>query len=222
MAKGKSQIVYDYIEKKIMLEEYKPGQKIPSEAFLCNELGMSRVSIRSGVEKLISIGLLKKEKNGGTYVSNHNVDNYLRVLTPTFLHNIDYLEMLELRQALDALSIELCLKYVNEEVIKELKLLLVEMESFKEDEDFFVLDRKFHLTISKYSFNKLLHNINEIMWEVLEKSGRQQYHSIGNEKRIVEHTRILDAIINDDRDLARIYSVRHLERTINEIRDENS
>jgi len=220
MSSIKSQIVYDYIEKKIMLEELKPGSKIPSESILCNELNVSRVSVRSGIERLISIGLLRKEKFGGTYVSDHNSGNYLRVLTPIFIHNIDYIEMLELRQALDALAVELFISYLNQEVINELKRLLKDMEDFKEDEDFFTLDRKFHLTISKYSFNSLIHNISEIMWEVLEKTSRHQYHIIGNDLRIVEHKQILDAMINEDRDLAKLYSVRHLARTINEIKNE--
>ena len=218
MTKGKSQIVYDYIEQKIMLEELKPGEKIPSEQKLCDLLSVSRVSVRSGIERLTAIGLLHKEKYGGTYVASNKQDNFLKVLTPTFIHNINYLEMLELRQALDALSIELCLKHVNEEGINILKTLLQEMEDFKETEDFFTLDRKFHLTISKFAKNRLLHNINEIVWDVVEKMSKDQYHSIGNEERIVEHTKILDAIIKKDRDLARTYSVRHLERTINAIK----
>ncbi len=218
MSKSKSQIVYDYIEAKIMLGEYKPGEKIPSEAKLCHELKVSRVSVRSGIDRLISIGLLHKQKYGGTYVSKNSDGNYLKALTPTFIHHIDYLEMLELRQALDALSIELCIKNINDEVISELKSLIAEMETFKEKEDFFELDKKFHLTISTYSKNKLLHNINEIMWEVLEKSNRRQYHSIGNEERIIEHTRILNAIIDKDFALARLYSIRHLARTINDLK----
>jgi len=219
MSKSKSQIVHDYIENKILLGEYESGEKIPSEAKLCEILEVSRVSVRSGIEQLVSIGLLKKEKNAGAYVSSHNSDNFLRVLTPTFIHNIDYLEMLELRQALDSLCIELCLKNINDAVINELQGILNEMINFKENDSFFELDRKFHLTISKFSFNTLLHNINEILWEVLEKTGRKQYHSIGNDERIEEHSRILDALIHSDIDLAKLYSVRHLKRTITDMKN---
>ncbi len=215
---GKSQLVYDYIEKKILLGEYEPGSKLPSEVKLCEELNVSRVSVRSGIDKLTSIGLLHKQKFGGTYVTGPQKENYLKMLTPSLMLNFDYLEMLELRQALDALSIELCINNINEEVIKELKLLLQEMHAYKENDNFFTLDRKFHLMISKYAYNSLLHNINEIMWDVLESQAKDQYHSIGNEKRIIEHTKILDAIISGDRELARIYSIRHLSRTIHDVR----
>jgi len=215
---AKSQMVQDYIEKKIMLEEWKPGSKIPSENSLCIELNVSRVSVRSGIEALLAIGLLKKIKFGGTYVSEYNDENYLKVLTPTLIHNFNYVEMLELRQAIDVLCVELCLKNIDKSVIEELSNLLVDMENYKENEDFFLLDRKFHLTISKYTFNKLIHNINEIMWEVLESNARGEYHMIGNDERIVEHTKILNAIISGDIELARVYSKRHLSRTIKDVK----
>lgn len=214
---GKSQKVYDYIEKKILLGEYKPGQKIPSEAKLCKELELSRVSVRSGIEKLLAVGLLTKQKNAGATVSE-NKGNYLKALTPALNHNFNYLQMLELRQALDALSIELCINNVNDEVIQVLQSLLDEMRHFKEDENFFDLDKKFHLTISRYAKNQLLHNINEIMWEVLETNAKNEYHSIDNELRVEEHTNILDAIIRKDRELARLYSIRHLSRTIRDVK----
>lgn len=214
---GKSQKVYDYIEKKILLGEFKPGEKIPSEAKLCKELNLSRVSVRSGIEKLLAVGLLSKEKNAGATVSEHK-GNYLKVLTPALNHNFNYLQMLELRQALDALSIELCINNVNDEVIRVLQSLLDEMKHFKEDENFFDLDKKFHLTISQYSKNQLLHNINEIMWDVLEQNAKGEYLSIDNELRVEEHTKILDAIIRNDRELARIYSIRHLSRTIRDVK----
>ena len=217
--RGKTQIVHDYIENKILMGEFSPGEKIPSESKLCEELGVSRVSVRSGIEKLIAVGLLNKEKFGGTYVSLQNHENYLKALTPALMYNFDYTEMLELRQALDALSIELCINNINDEVIKELNKLLEDMKEYKDNEsNFFLLDRKFHLTISKYSYNHLLHNINEIIWEVLESNAKQQYHVIGNEKRVIEHSKILDAIINGDRELARVFSIRHLSRTIQDVK----
>lgn len=215
---SKADIVHDYIEKKIMLGEFAPGEKIPSESKICSKLDVSRVSVRSGIEKLLAIGLLHKEKFGGTYVSVQNTENYFKAVTPALIHNFDYLEMLELRQALDALSIELCISHLNDEVIKELNILLDDMRNYKDSDDFFELDRKFHMTISKYSYNNLLHNINEIIWEVLEKSARKQYHIIGNEERVIEHNDILSAMIKGDRELARIYSIRHLSRTISSIR----
>jgi len=218
MAQTKSEMVKNYIEKQITTGQYKAGERIPSEAKLCETLGVSRVSVRSAVEKLIAIGLLHKKRKGSTYVSRQNEENYLNYLMPTLVHNIDYLEMLELRQALDGFAIELCINHLTDKAVIEFRTLLKEMEKYKEDDSFFDLDRKFHSLIAKYSKNSLLENINDTLWEVLAKSGRSSYHDINNEKRVEEHRDIINALIRRDKELARIYSVRHLQRTIDEIK----
>jgi len=222
LPKTKSELVKDYIEKQIMNGTYQAGDKLPSEAKLCEILGVSRVSVRTAVEKLIAIGLLSKKQKGSTYVSKQNQDNYLNYLVPTLVHNINYLEMLELRQALDSLAIQLCIEHLNDEAIEAFQKLLIEMKKYQDDESFFKLDRKFHSLIAKYSQNGLLVNINETLWEVLEKAGRDSYHVISNEQRIHEHQEIITALIRKDKELAKIYSVRHLQRTINEIKKNNS
>ncbi|MFH5882226.1 FadR/GntR family transcriptional regulator [Liberiplasma polymorphum] len=212
--KQKSQIVYDYIEELVISGEIKPGERLPSEAKLCEILNVSRVSVRAGIEKLSAIGLVKKKKGGGTYVNKPNNENYLSVFTPTLLHNTDYLELLEIRRALDSLSVALCAKNITESGVRKLQAIIEEMEHLEEDDDFLTLDKKFHLLISKYSKNRFLHNIHIIMWDVIQKALRENYNKVTNYERIKEHRQIYDAIVHKDEDLARIYTVRHLEEII--------
>ncbi len=212
--KSKSQIVYDYIEELVISGEIKPGERLPSEAKLCDILGVSRVSVRAGIEKLVAIGLVSKKKGGGTYVNKPSSENYLSVFTPTLLHNTDYLELLEIRRALDSLAVQLCAKNITEAGIRKLAEIVEDMEHLEDDGDFFALDKKFHLLISKYSKNRFLHNINLITWDVIQKTLRQNYNKVMNTARIVEHRKIYDAIIHKDSDLAKIFTLRHLEDII--------
>lgn len=216
--KSKSQKVYDHIEELVISGEIKPGERLPSEARLCEILDVSRVSVRAGIEKLSAIGLVSKKKGGGTYVNKPSTDNYLSVFTPTLLHNTDYLEMMEIRRALDSLSVQLCAKYITEAGIRKLGNIVKMMEEIDDELDFFELDKKFHLLISKYSKNRFLHNIHLIIWDVLQKTLRTNYNIATTEdltsQRVAEHQNIYEAIINKDEDLARIYTVRHLERII--------
>lgn len=212
--KSKSQLVYDYIEELVISGEIKPGERLPSEAKLCELLNVSRVSVRAGIEKLSAIGLVKKKKGGGTYVNKPSQENYLSVFTPTLLHNTDYLELLEIRRALDSLSVQLCAKNISEAGVRKLQAIIEEMEHLGDDEEFFSLDKKFHLLISKYSKNRFLHNIHIIMWDVIQKALRENYNKVTNRERITEHRKIFDAIVHKDEDLAKIYTVRHLEEII--------
>ena len=212
--KSKSQIVYDYIEELVISGEIKPGERLPSEAKLGDILNVSRVSVRAGIEKLSAIGLVSKKKGGGTYVNKPNNENYLSVFTPTLLHNTDYLELLEIRRALDSLGVQLCAKNITEAGTRKLLEIIEEMEKIDDANDFFQLDKKFHLLISKYSKNRFLHNVELIIWDVIQKTQRISYNKVTNQDRIEEHKAIVNAIVHKDQDLARIYTVRHLERII--------
>jgi GntR family transcriptional regulator len=65
-----SQQVVLILEKRIREGLYKPGERIPSESDLCNEFGVSRTSLRTGLEKLESSGLILRKHGEGTFVSS--------------------------------------------------------------------------------------------------------------------------------------------------------
>src|SRR3546814_7043196 len=45
-----------------------PGEPLPSERELSERMGMSRVTIRKGIQKIIEAGLLFRRHGSGTYV----------------------------------------------------------------------------------------------------------------------------------------------------------
>ncbi len=49
--------------------EYEPGQQIPSEHALCQELGVSRPTVRQAIAELVSEGVLVIQKGRGTFVA---------------------------------------------------------------------------------------------------------------------------------------------------------
>lgn len=61
----------DDLRAKIDSGIYGPGERIPSENELSQIYGMSRVTVRSALNELVSEGLLVRRKGSGTYVSPH-------------------------------------------------------------------------------------------------------------------------------------------------------
>lgn len=49
---------------------YKPGEKLPTEDNLAKSLGVSRVTIRSALSNLETLGFIQRIHGSGTYVSN--------------------------------------------------------------------------------------------------------------------------------------------------------
>jgi len=51
---------------------FKPGDRIPTEYELCDEFGVSRISIRHALAELVHMGLLYRRQGSGTYVRHES------------------------------------------------------------------------------------------------------------------------------------------------------
>ena len=56
------------IKRQIVDDIYRPGDKIPSERDLSDQLGISRTTIRRAIEDLIAQGVLERRSSSGTFV----------------------------------------------------------------------------------------------------------------------------------------------------------
>ena len=48
---------------------YRPGQALPSERTLSDELGVSRVTARKAIERLVELGLVMRRRGSGNYIA---------------------------------------------------------------------------------------------------------------------------------------------------------
>lgn len=65
--------------------DYEPGDKIPSERELSEQLNVSRMTLRRAIESLIAQGFLERRSTSGTFVKSPNL---LRPLSPTFVQSL--------------------------------------------------------------------------------------------------------------------------------------
>ena len=61
--------IYEDIARRIETGEYKAGDKIPTETELLEQYGVSRVTVRRAMSRLVSENLLVKKAGKGTFVS---------------------------------------------------------------------------------------------------------------------------------------------------------
>jgi len=62
------------ISERIREEDYTPGQRLPSENDLADELGVSRATVRTALGKLAAEGLVIRKQGDGTYVNEYIID----------------------------------------------------------------------------------------------------------------------------------------------------
>src|SRR5215469_9392929 len=66
----KYQQLFDAIEHGIRSGRYSPGQKLPSEAALEAEFGISRITVVRALRELQQRGLVQRRAGSGTYVAD--------------------------------------------------------------------------------------------------------------------------------------------------------
>ena len=54
--------------------DFKPGDKLPSEAELCEQLGVGRNSLREAIRVLNAMGVVKTKRGQGTFLQNGRIN----------------------------------------------------------------------------------------------------------------------------------------------------
>ncbi|MCM0649572.1 FadR family transcriptional regulator [Clostridium swellfunianum] len=219
-AKKISDIVFNKIEKRILSGEWNSGSKIMSEPQLAKELGVSRMSVREAIEKMVALDILTKRQGEGTFVNDLTPAVYLNSLIPMItLDKDNYLDILEFRLITDVESARLCAERCSEEIVHRLEETYNDMLNNEEDFDrYTTADMNFHLIIAEGSGNSMVLKVNNVLKSLLEYHQKVLYTKLGPTGGIKEHKLILDAIKNRDCELSAIYMRRHIDRTIKDIK----
>jgi GntR family transcriptional repressor for pyruvate dehydrogenase complex len=218
MKKTAIDIAYEYIEKMIVKGEWKVGDKITPEIRLAKELGVSRVSIRSAIEKLVALNILSKKRGGGSFVNKVDEGTFLNDLIPFMaIGESSYREMLEYRSYMDVLAVELFIKNSSKENKENLKFIFNKMEISHGGEEFFLLDMNFHQEIARGSQNKMLSKVNQIIFNILKHNYTEEYYKLPPKERIDEHKKILDAILDRDIEMAKLSTKLHILRSLKDL-----
>ena len=211
--------VFDKIQEKIFSGEWKAGTKIMSELQMVDEFKVSRVSVREAIEKLATLNIVSKKHGGGTYVSELKVDLFLNNLIPMIsLDSNSYMNVLEFRLIMEAETAGLCAKRCTPALLNDIELCYEKMVEFQEDmEKFTEMDLEFHMKVAQGAGNILIIKVEEVFRNILKYHQKESYKNLGPSGGIREHKLILDAIKNNDSELAGLYSRRHIERTIKDL-----
>lgn len=215
-----SEIVYRTIEEKIFRQEWTPGMKIASENQLSQELGVSRMSVREAIEKMVALNVLTKRQGEGTFVNDLSPSIYLNNLIPMILLQQDsLLDVLEFRGVLEVDSARLCAERCDHKTIEVLeKCYQIMCDNNNKSLEFANADYQFHMEIAKGSKNSLIIKVNSILTDIWKFQQKEINQYLGPSGGVQEHKSILDAIKARDPELSALFMKRHIERTYKDIR----
>jgi len=195
---------------------YSPGRKLPAERKLCEQLGVSRGTLRQGLADLESLGVVKIMPRSGAYVKKYS-DRQLpgRILPPNF-KEVDLADIINARKIIELPALEIACRNATKADIKALRVLVDRMEKAVDNlSKFLQYDAKFHQAIIAMSKNLVLVTAFESISEYLKYS--QVYSSIheGEEEKALDfHKKIFNAIKNKQKKSGIKILKRHLDEIL--------
>lgn len=216
--------VIDYLKENIESGAWKVGEKIPSENQMVTDLGVSRSSIRTAVQYLIGLGVLKSYQGKGTFLIDRQVENWDEAQNKiTSADCMDIYKVLEFRRILEPEACRMAVERYTPEVFADLQYYLRQMERYRGNPTKFVrADMQFHGVICKASGNALLEkSLNKVFSET-RNNHEQMNLLVGDYNGILYHTLILEAFRKGDAEDAYQKMQEHIEVTMREFRQDKS
>lgn len=160
MNQSATEKVINYIKEAIESHELLPGDRLPAERKLGEELGVSRTVVRQSLQKLELYGIVKTLPQSGTFVSS-----FPKTQLDMLMHNAieigryDFDSLMSVRVLLEAEALHLCALNHTEQDMENIVAAFAEFENNLDTDRRQETDFNFHLTISKGAHNPVIHSM---------------------------------------------------------------
>jgi len=208
-----SEKVFEQIKGLIISGEWKPGEKIPSEIQLAEIMNVSRVSIRSALQKFGSLGIITRQQGKGTIICDFSGQQQLNGLVPVLILNApDLNSMSEYRIVFECGAVELAATRCKEHFLTKLSENLDQMTTLiNEGQDSAEVDVGFHCLIGDATENPLIVRTFQIMKSAFLDSMREYKKLTEIHTGLYYHKKLLEALAHHDSYSARRIMEEHLE-----------
>ena len=211
------------LETEIRDGRLQPGDRLPTEAVLVEQFGVSRTVIREALSRLKSVGLIESRQGSGVYVQAARIEP-LQFDPAHSASQEAVIQIVELRRALEAEVAELAAYRRTPDVIDRIRAAVDELaQAVRSGRDGVAEDVAFHRAIAQAAGNPFLIRTLDYLAQFLSGATRV---TRANEARRVdfaqavteEHDLIVKAIEAGDATAARHAAASHMNNAITRIR----
>ncbi|MBI1453245.1 transcriptional regulator LldR [Acinetobacter sp. FL51] len=218
---------------RLLIEQYRiqVGERLPAERKLCEQLGVSRSSLREAIQQLISMGMLVSKAGSGTFLqqqpsnwSNHQIVEPLSNLIdedPAYRFDVQ-----EARSILEGGTAWYAAQRATTEDIKYIRQCYEQIAYFQsigDDAEAAKADAEFHLAIAEASHNLVLIQMMRGLFDLLQYNvvlGRRKVYTEARtyDQLRDQHFNVMDAIERRDPEAARNAVCGHIEFVVQQVR----
>ena len=191
-----------------------PGQRLPPEQALADDLDVSRLSLREAVRALASSGVLEVRRGAGTFVSDLRPERLLGPLA-TFLDLVDgdgIAELFECRKIIEPGGTALAATRIDDAGLGRLQEHVDRMAGLRDPEELVAEDLAFHADIVAASGNATLTSLST---SVAQRTARARIWRAAVELDVLawthdQHVAILRALRSGDAQAAWVAATTHV------------
>lgn len=204
----------DKMKEMIISGRVRPGERLPREADLAAELGLSRNSLREAVKALTLVNVLDVRQGDGTYVTSLAPSLLLEAISfiVDFHRDDTVLAFLEVRRILEPAAAALAATRMTEEDRAALGKVLEVVDATTPVEELVTADLEFHRQIAVGAGNPVLASLVDNMSAPTTRARiwRGMTEPRALERTLAEHRAIYNAILGRDADLAASWATVHI------------
>lgn len=152
--------VISFIKEAIESHKLLPGDRLPAERKLVEQLGVPRTVVRQALQKLELYGVVKTMPQSGTFVSSFPKKQLdLLINNAIEVGRYDFDSLMSVRLLLEAEALRLCALNHTPKDMEDIVAAYTEYEQNINTERRQEADFNFHLTVSKGAHNPVIHSM---------------------------------------------------------------
>lgn len=208
-----TELVTTYVSERIVRGEFRRGEQLPTERELVSEIGVSRTSVRAGLQALAAKRVLVTRRGAGTFIADgppvldSDPLTYLAAL-----HGFSRGQMFEARRTLEVGLAGMAAERATGEDFAAISHEVTSMFATVDDpQALLVHDIRFHQAVAKASQNPILASLVEMVSAMFYELRRRTAGRARELRPTVEiHRKIYQAIRDRDRTRAEKLMFEHL------------
>lgn len=201
--------VVNVIMEQIQSGHLKPGDKLPSEPELANELQVSRGILREALTILQARNIIYRKPKEGTFIQATPAE----LLTDHWnisLKEATYLDLLEVRECLEISIVEHAIDNITDEQIDELYELIKAEPAPEQPHS---ADYYFHYRLAELSKNVIFASFINTYYDIINEITSLTAKRFSRRENIFEeHLSIVNAIQARDKEAAKECVIHHLRQ----------
>jgi len=199
---------------KLIVEELKPGDRVPPERHLAEMFEVSRSSIRDGIHTLELAWMLERRQGAGTVVREVSANTVANPLATVLVGKRQLVsELLDVRKMLEpGLAARAAMNASADDLGEMEEILRRQREKVVRGEPTIDEDSEFHYAIALAANNSVILKVLDVLMDLLRETRERSLQVEGRlQKSFAGHRQILSALKRRDAEAAEKAMRRHLQ-----------